>query len=145
MQLVAVLRCYEFHRESSHFSSPDHLVLLSHPDKKNPGEHDIGVVSNLFELAVLAQFLVRYVVLEPHLSSSRFPSESSELHIFDVRVAGCAMLPYNARYIVFLIFLVMDELKSAHLFRLADFIFVSFLAMSFLYERCRSIVVQYPE
>ena len=52
------------------------------------------------------------------------------------------MLPYNARYIVFLIFLVMDELKSAHLFRLADFIFVSFLAMSFLYERCRSIVVQ---
>ena len=75
------------------------------------------------------------------------PGVRRSLHIFDVRaIAGSARcFPYNARYIVFLIFLVMDELKSAHLFRLADFIFVSFLAMSFLYERCRSIVVQYPE
>ena len=74
MQLVAVLDAMNFIERSSHFSSPDHLVLLSHPDKKNPGEHDIGVVSNLFELAVLAQFfVVRYVVLEPHLEFFEVP------------------------------------------------------------------------
>ena len=83
-------------------------------------------------------------MLEPHLEFFGSLSESSEPAHFrrEGNSRGCAMLPYNARYIVFLIFLVMDELKSAHLFRLADFIFVSFLAMSFLYERCRSIVVQ---
>ena len=80
-----------FIEKSSHFSSPDHLVLLSHPDKKNPGEHDIGVVSNLFELAVLAQFfVVRYVVLEPHLEFFEVPFQNRRsLHIFDVRaIAG---------------------------------------------------------
>ena len=34
------------------------------------------------------------------------------------------MLPDYSLYIVFFIFFVMDELKSAHLFRLADFYFI---------------------
>ena len=85
-----------FIERSSHFSSPDHLVLLSHPDKKNPGEHDIGVVSNLFELAVLAQFfVVRYVVLEPHLEFFEVPFQNrrSSAHFRrEGNSRGCAML-----------------------------------------------------
>ena len=59
---------------------------------------------------------------------------------------GTRCFPDYSLYIVFFIFFVMDELKSAHLFRLADFYFiVIFLRLSSFFlrlsssKRCRSI------
>ena len=48
------------------------------------------------------------------------------LYILDVRALtwGTRCFPDYSLYIVFFIFFVMDELKSAHLFILADFYFI---------------------
>ena len=79
-------------------------------------------------LAVLAAlFVVRYVKLEPLPEGSEgYPSELRAA-VHSRRAGnnlGYAMLPDYSLYIVFFIFFVMDELKSAHLFRLADFYFI---------------------
>ena len=79
-------------------------------------------------------FVVRYVVPEllPGVLRGSLSESSEPAHFRREGTSwGARCFPDNARYIVFFIFLVMDELKSAHLFRLADFILVSFLAMSF--------------
>ena len=79
-------------------------------------------------LAVLAAlFVVRYVVLEPFLKVLKATLQNyGRLYILDVRAItwGTRCFPDYSLYIVFFIFFVMDELKSAHLFRLADFYFI---------------------
>ena len=81
-----------------------------------------------FFLAVLAAlFVVRYVVLEPLLKVLKATLQNyGRLYILDVRAItwGTRCFPDYSLYIVFFIFFVMDELKSAHLFRLADFYFI---------------------
>ena len=58
--------------------------------------------------------------------SEGYPSELRAAVHFDVRAItwGTRCFPDYSLYIVFFIFFVMDELKSAHLFRLADFYFI---------------------
>ena len=78
-------------------------------------------------LAVLAAlFVVRYVVLELLLKVLKATLQNyGRLYISTCgHNLGYAMLPDYSLYIVFFIFFVMDELKSAHLFRLADFYFI---------------------
>ena len=70
-------------------------------------------------LAVLAAlFVVRYVVLEPLLKVLKATLQNyGRLYILDVRAItwGTRCFPDYSLYIVFFIFFVMDELKSAHL------------------------------
>ena len=52
------------------------------------------------------------------------------------------MLPDYSLYIVFFIFFVMDELKSAHLFRLADFYFIVIFSGDYRHFFLEIIVVE---
>ena len=65
--------------------------------------------------------------LEPFLKVLKATLQNyGRLYILDVRAItwGTRCFPDYSLYIVFFIFFVMDELKSAHLFRLADFYFI---------------------
>ena len=69
---------------------------------------------------------MRYVVLEPLLKVLKATLQNyGRLYILDVRAItwGTRCFPIIPLYRLF-IFFVMDELKSAHLFRLADFYFI---------------------
>ena len=96
---------------------------------------------------------MRYVVLEPLLKVLKATLQNyGRLYILDVRAItwGTRCFPDYSLYIVFFIFFVMDELKSAHLFRLADFYFIVIFLGDYRHfflgdYRRRNVAVQYPE
>ena len=95
---------------------------------------------------------MRYVVLEPLLKVLKATLQNyGRLYILDVRAItpgvrdASPIIPSISSFLFF----VMDELKSAHLFRLADFYFIVIFLGDYRHffgdYRRRNVAVQYPE
>ena len=132
---TAVCSCAPYSSATNFIERSSHLSKAGSPGlavgsgyEKTPATRIFASLRIFFSLpSLLRFFVVRYVVLEllPE-GSEGYPSELRAA-VHSRRAGnnlGYAMLPDYSLYIVFFIFFVMDELKSAHLFRLADFYFI---------------------
>ena len=127
VQLRTVLLCYEFHRGRAIYRRLDHPAWLWGLDEKTPATRIFASLRIFFSLPSLLRFCsaLRRAGAAPE-GSEGYPSELRAA-VHSRRAGnnlGYAMLPRLFPLYRLFIFFVMDELKSAHLFRLADFYFI---------------------
>ena len=157
---TAVCSCAPYSSATNFIERSSHLSKAGSPGlavgsgyEKTPATRIFASLRIFFPCRPCCAFVVRYVVLEPLLKVLKATLQNyGRLYILDVRAItwGTRCFPDYSLYIVFFIFFVMDELKSAHLFILADFYFIVIfswrLSSFFLGDyRRRNVAVQYPE